>query len=364
MASLQETDINDDGFFTVPIGTTAQRPSTPLPGMLRWNTSLGYLEHYNSDEADWFEIGSGGALYEFTEATFTPGNTFGATGPSLAEARNGLSGPEASQWKNNTEFFNTSAGIQQWTVPVNGIYRIEALGARGGNNSSGHLGGLGARMSADFTLVEGQILQILVGQRGNDAGYACSGNSGGGGTFVVEQVSGTLTNSNILIVAGGGGGGGLGAITQNRKNGTTGNNGLTGDGSAESGAGGTSGNGGGAGTGCVVSSGGGAGVFGNGLTGNGGGAGGQSFVNGGAGGVNGSNSSGTSTGGGFGGAGGGERGGGGGGGYSGGGGGGLVTCACANLASGGGGGSFNNGANQSNSSGINATDGQVTITLL
>lgn len=304
------------------------------------------------------------SLYDFTSFTFTNGTQTGRLGPSLQNLLSSYD-TNTNTWLNNTEFFNTNSGVQLWTVPVNGIYRIEALGARGGNNSSASFGGgLGARMSADFTLVEGQILQILVGQRGNDAGYACSGNSGGGGTFVVEQVSGTLTNSNILIVAGGGGGGGLGAITQNRKNGTTGNNGLTGDGSAESGAGGTSGNGGGAGTGCVVSSGGGAGVFGNGLTGDGGGAGGQSFVNGGAGGVNGTNSSGTSTGGGFGGAGGGERGGGGGGGYSGGGGGGLVTCACANLASGGGGGSFTSGVIHAIAAGIQNDHGQVTITFL
>ena len=303
------------------------------------------------------------ALYDFTSFTFTNGTQTGRLGPSL---QNLLSSYDTNEndWLNNTEFFNTSSGIQLWTVPKNGTYRIEAWGARGGNNSSGHTGGLGAVVVGDFTLVGGQVLQILVGQQGNDAGYSCSGNSGGGGTFVIEQVSTTLTNSNILLIAGGGGGGGGGAATQNRKNGTISNNGFTGDGSAESGVGGTSGNGGGAGSGCVVSSGGGGGVFGDGLTSSGGGNGGSSFIAGGTGGVNGSNSGGTSQGGGFGGGGGGERGGGGGGGYSGGGGGGLVTCSCSNLASGGGGGSFNSGTNQSNTAGSQNGHGKVEITFL
>lgn len=358
MASLQETDINDDGFFTVPIGTTAQRPSTPLPGMLRWNTSLGYLEYYNSDEADWFEIGSSGGLYEFTEATFTPGSSTGQAGPSLTEARNGLTGPEASEWKSNTAFFNTSAGIQQWAVPTTGTYRIEAWGARGGNNADGYTGGLGARMRGDFSLTEGEVIEILIGQIGFDTTTTCGGANGGGGTFVVK--SGAVQNSDILVIAGGGGGGGRGTAPQGRKDGTTSNDGQDGDGSVSNGQGGTGGNGGGSGSGCVTSGAGGGGFFGNG-TPNGAAVGGQAFINGGSGGINEATIPAEA---GFGGGGANDYTGGAGGGYSGGGGGGLPECSCSGMASGGGGGSFNNGENQSNSSGVNATDGQVTITLL
>jgi len=52
------------------------------------------------------------ALYPFTTATFTNGGQEGRLGPSLAQARSGLSGPEVDGWKNDTEFFNTADGIQ------------------------------------------------------------------------------------------------------------------------------------------------------------------------------------------------------------------------------------------------------------
>jgi hypothetical protein len=37
------------GYFDVPAGTTAQRPSSPNVGYIRYNTSLGFLEQYTAD---------------------------------------------------------------------------------------------------------------------------------------------------------------------------------------------------------------------------------------------------------------------------------------------------------------------------
>jgi hypothetical protein len=87
----------------------------------------------------------------------------------------------------------SSNGIQLWTVPSTGAYRIEAFGAQGGGNNQF---GRGAQIRGDFNLTAGQQLKIIVGQQG---GFSSSG-SGGGGSFVA-------TSANVpLIVAGGGGG--------------------------------------------------------------------------------------------------------------------------------------------------------------
>jgi len=53
MATLKNTTINDTGFIRLPAGTTAQRPSSPVSGMLRFNTTLGYPEFY--DGSAWLE---------------------------------------------------------------------------------------------------------------------------------------------------------------------------------------------------------------------------------------------------------------------------------------------------------------------
>lgn len=47
MASLKNTTINDTGNLTLPVGSTAQRPSAST-GMTRFNSDLGIMEYYGS----------------------------------------------------------------------------------------------------------------------------------------------------------------------------------------------------------------------------------------------------------------------------------------------------------------------------
>lgn len=42
----QNVTLSSTGAFTVPSGTTAQRPATPVNGMLRYNTTIPQLEIY------------------------------------------------------------------------------------------------------------------------------------------------------------------------------------------------------------------------------------------------------------------------------------------------------------------------------
>ena len=94
------------------------------------------------------------------------------------------------------------SGIQQWTVPQTGDYRIEAIGAAGGHDASSSRGqyqGRGARMKGTFRLLKGEIIKILVGQEGG-INTRSSSSGGGGGTFVVRG------SNTPLIIAGGGGG--------------------------------------------------------------------------------------------------------------------------------------------------------------
>ena len=95
-----------------------------------------------------------------------------------------------------------SSGIQQWTVPHTGDYRIEAIGAAGGydkQSSSYQNRGRGARMIGTFRLNKNEVIQVLVGQEGGiNKPWHSSG--GGGGTFVVRGAN------TPLIIAGGGGG--------------------------------------------------------------------------------------------------------------------------------------------------------------
>jgi hypothetical protein len=47
MANLKNLTISDTGYLGLPSGTTAERPSSPTAGMIRYNTTLSTIEFYN-----------------------------------------------------------------------------------------------------------------------------------------------------------------------------------------------------------------------------------------------------------------------------------------------------------------------------
>lgn len=274
-----------------------------------------------------------------TSYTFTPAGATGSLGPTQSDVNTAYASTNLS----GSVIVNPQ-GIQNFTIPITGDYRIEARGAQG----YGTYGGRGAIMIGDFNLTAGTVLKVLVGQTAiiNNTSYS-NQFGGGGGSFI------TYTNNTPLVVAGGGGGShsttGFSANADGTVS-TTGNDGANGTTNA---AGGSSGSGG--------SSAGNLADGGGGLLGDGAGtyAGGLAFVNGGTGG-------GYRGIGGFGGGAGtgsfNDTRGGGGGGYSGGGG--SHQSGSTGFPVAGGGGSYNNGSNQQNTSGANLGDGLVIITRL
>ena len=132
------------------------------------------------------------------------------------EGRNGPSHSQCSSAYANSDplgyYQSTTNGIQQVKMPTDGRYRIEAVGARGGNailsdytSNGGFKGGLGTRVWGEFDLKAGTNLSVVVGQHGNyrpNGGGGAHGGGGGGGTYI------WLTDNDQmpLIVAGGGGG--------------------------------------------------------------------------------------------------------------------------------------------------------------
>lgn len=67
-------------------------------------------------------------LYEFTSHTFTNCGTTGRTGPALATCQSSYNTAEANTWK-GTYLTMVTNGIQEWTVPSTGTYKITSLGA-------------------------------------------------------------------------------------------------------------------------------------------------------------------------------------------------------------------------------------------
>jgi hypothetical protein len=133
-------------------------------------------------------------LYPFNSTTFTTGGANGREGPTVDQARSGVGNPA---WANSYLNMN-SRGTQLWTVPEDGEYRFNVLGAEAGRGNGWGREGQGARMRGTFSLTQGDVIKIAVGQRGQNSYY---NGGGGGGSFVATE------NNSPMIVAGGGGGG-------------------------------------------------------------------------------------------------------------------------------------------------------------
>ena len=105
------------------------------------------------------------ALYELEKPA-----SGGASGTTITESWNftnaaatGREGPTQEQV--NTAYAGTNLagkvtintqGIQEWTAPRNGTYRIEAWGAEGGGTNPGK----GAKMAGTFELTSGESLRF------------------------------------------------------------------------------------------------------------------------------------------------------------------------------------------------------------
>jgi len=280
-------------------------------------------------------------LYVFTTHTFTNAGATGRTGPTLSAIRSVYSGVS---WAQNNSYLSMTGdnGIQLWTVPVTGIYTIRAKGAAG-FIGPGLSNARGIDIQTTTTLIKGEVIKILVGQRGSWHGGWTYLGGGGGGSFVVRE------NSTPIIIAGGGGGtGGRTNLITGYANSDATRETYGMDGAENPSSGGTNGGGGKGGQGS-----GGGGFLQDGFAGINNNILPSSFLTGGGGG-------GGAGAGGFGGGGyaqditGSEAGGGGGGGYSGGGGGNDYN-------PGGGGGSY--AISTMTVNGYNTDHGSVTITL-
>ena len=302
----------------IPSGTTAQRPSSPSNGMIRYNTTANEVEAYV--DGGWSTLGqqftaSGGTVVSsggYKYHTFTSSGTFTVSsgnktvdflvvaGGGGAGSRHGGGGGAGGY---QTGSYTAAIGNYTITIGAGGVGAVkDTTGAAAGGNSSvfgttSTGGGLGAGYTVSTTSGSGGS--------GGGAPNKGSGNyTGGSGTAGQGNDGGDVTNGGANWAAAGGGGattvGGnsTGGTGVSGGNGGTGSNSVatwatatsTGDSGYYAGGGGGSGSHGNGSGGTGGSGGGGDGVAlleGNGNDGaanTGGGGGGSRDFNGGAGG--------------------------------------------------------------------------------
>src|SRR5210317_735327 len=204
----------DVGSYTdaidVPSGTTAQRPSSPSNGMIRYNTTLNALEGYAN--GNWTDIGqafiaTGGTIVSsggYKYHTFTTSGTFtvtsgiatvdflivagGGGGGSRHGGGGGAGGYQTGSYTASTGNYTVTigaggaGGVKNTSIAVSGgnssVFGTTSTGGGIGGNyptqnatSGGSGGGAGNRGSGTFTGGSGTLGQ------GNDGGDVTSGGS-------------------------------------------------------------------------------------------------------------------------------------------------------------------------------------------
>ena len=252
------------GAENLPSGTTAQRPSSPVAGATRFNTSLSQTEYYNG--SNWIGVQSSYSVSYLVAAGGGGGGFGNAGGGGAGGVVSGSASLTAGTAYNITVGAGGagSSGVSSINFGVNGnnslisgIITAVGGGGGGGSNFGNGVGNSGGSGGGGGNTASAQGGQATFGQ-GSIGGIAASvnyGGSGGGGgaasTGVGSNGSGqtggaagggvasSITGSSVTY--GGGGGGGAGNVSGTAGAGGSGGGGAGGQGITSPGWNGTAG---------------------------------------------------------------------------------------------------------------------------
>ena len=236
------------GAAQLPVGTTAQRPASPVTGQLRYNTTTSATEVYNG--TSWGAVG--GYLINYVVVAGGGGGGYnigggGGAGGFLASVFNPTIGTVYS--------ITVGAGGAANTQGSNSIFgSLTALGGGlGGGNAAGGNGGSGGGGGGGSATVAGGTGTSLQGTTGATSSYVTYGGGGGGGGIAPTGQTGGIPASSFITgtatgyAGGGAGGGASGGAVAYGGGGNGGGSGAAGSaGTANTGGGGGGGGGGGA----------------------------------------------------------------------------------------------------------------------
>ncbi len=231
-------DIAGTGSIKIPVGTTAERPASPVAGMMRINTTTGKLEYYYN--SGWNSIGAvtatGGAIndsvsgyriHTFTTATspktftVTNGGTVeilvvaGGGGAAGGDYATGGGGGGAGGLIYRAAYLVTPGYSYSVTVGDGGAGAAGSGGNNGGNSVFDSLTAIGGGRGGAYSAT-------APNSGGSGGGGDYNHNTGGAGTSGQGNAGGSATSGQRT----GGGGGGAGAAGGNGSNSNAGNGGA------------------------------------------------------------------------------------------------------------------------------------------
>jgi mucin-19 len=254
-AQVSDQNNTSTGYFDLPVGTTAQRPGTPVAGMMRYNTTESGYEGYIGSQ--WVKFTTAPYSYSYEYLIVAGGGGSCNAFINNGGARSGGGG--AGGYVESSSTVNLG---QSLTIVVGGGGAANSAGGDAGNGGNGG--------SSEIT---GVASATGGGGSGRQSRSGSAGGSGGGGGADGEAPGGAGTAGQGFAGGAGangnsaGGGGGASQVGNSTGQGNGGNGKTWFDGV-------TRGGGGGGGVDRAGGSGGGGSAYNNGVINTGGGAGG------------------------------------------------------------------------------------------
>jgi len=194
VANVYNVAANTTGYFGLPSGTTAERPSTPINGALRFNTSTGYGELYSIAAGQWLQFGASPLVN--VEYLVVAGGGGGSGG--LSNTHEG-GGGGAGGFRTGT--LGVSVGTSYTVI-------VGAGGAGGGGGSYSGSTGSNSTMASITSAGGGYGAgKNTVGGSGGSGGGAWNSGGGAGNTPAVTPSQGNNGGNGNNHSAGGAGGG-------------------------------------------------------------------------------------------------------------------------------------------------------------
>jgi hypothetical protein len=253
-SALDTGRLDGTGSMTIPAGTTAQRPTSPTVGMIRFNTTTRYIEYWNPINSSWIGLGDfiavGGSVVDlagFRYHTFTASGSFqvltGAKvidylivaggGGGAGSFPNTTTGGGGGAGGLLTGTVNAAVGTYSVIVGAGGSGGVGAtIGTNGQNSQFGDLIAIGGGRGGSWD--GAGDFGRRAGNGGSGGGQSDTSNSAGqaGGLGTAGQGnnggSGPAYAGSVQMGAGGGGGrGSVGANGTGDANGGNGGSGFT-----------------------------------------------------------------------------------------------------------------------------------------
>ena len=245
------------GAIAIPSGTNAQRPASPVAGMIRWNSTSTNPEIYTGATNGWQKLSTASYSYTVTYLVVAGG---GGGGSGQTNSSGGGGGAGGYQTSTATLAIGTSytitvgAGGGSASSGSNSVFGSFATSIGGGNGgggagtSGGSGGGAGSGSGSSGTGGSGTAGQGNAGSGastdGNNNGGGGGGAGAGGGNDGGAGSASSITGASVTYA----GGGGAGSAAGNPGSGGSGGGGSGGNSAAgSSGSANTGGGGGGGG---------------------------------------------------------------------------------------------------------------------